>query len=156
MRRFKQELSKEECEEILRRNTSGVLAVIGDDGFPYGVPLNYSYNNDKIIFHSATKGHKNDALEKCNKVSFTVIDKDEIIPSERTSYFRSVICFGIANKLDGEAKMAKLLEMTDKYSSDYTTENIKEANMKINVLEVFEIDILHMSGKEAIELTRKR
>ena len=66
MRRFKQQLSKEECEEILNNCKSGVLAVIGDSGYPYAVPLSYVYFNDKIYFHCAKEGHKVDAIANNN------------------------------------------------------------------------------------------
>ena len=52
MRRFKQQLTMERCEEILQKGSYGVLAVLGDEGYPYTVPLNYHYHNGKIFFHS--------------------------------------------------------------------------------------------------------
>ena len=94
MRRKRQKLSKEECEEILFRGTSGVLAVSGDDGYPYAVPLSYLYENGKIFFHCAKTGHKLDSIHRNEKASFCVIDQDQIVPEEYTTYFRSVIVFG--------------------------------------------------------------
>ena len=77
MRRFKQELSKEECMEILKNEPRGVLSVLGDDGYPYGMPVTHWYNekNGKIYFHGAKSGHKIDAIKNCDKVSFCVYDK---------------------------------------------------------------------------------
>ena len=100
MRRNKQQLSCEECEEILRKSTAGVLAVSGDDGYPYAVPLSYVYCDNKIYFHSAKSGHKIDGIKNNSKVSFCVIAKDEIIPEKFTTYFRSVIVFGKARILE--------------------------------------------------------
>jgi len=94
MRRFRQALSQDDCAEVLRRNSSGVLAVSGDDGYPYAVPLSYVYAGSKLYFHCAPVGHKIDAIEKNSKVSFCVIDKDEVVPEKYTTYFRSVILFG--------------------------------------------------------------
>src|SRR5574344_2695673 len=82
MRRKKQQLSIEQVEKILKQNTSGVLAVFGDDGYPYAVPLSYVYTNSKIYFHGAKEGHKLDSIKNNEKVSFCVIDKDEIVPEK--------------------------------------------------------------------------
>lgn len=73
MRRKRQELPREECLEILREGTSGVLALLGDGGYPYAVPLSYVYDGGKIYFHSARAGHKLDALRGCDRASFCVI-----------------------------------------------------------------------------------
>ena len=94
MRRKKQALSNEENLAILMRGTSGVMAVSGDDDYPYAVPLSYVYHDSKIYFHCAASGHKLDAMRRNPKVSFCVIDRDEVIPQEYTTYFRSVIVFG--------------------------------------------------------------
>ena len=94
MRRHKQLLSKEECEKILYKATSGVLALEGDNNYPYTVPISYLYEDNKIYFHSAKSGHKIDSIKKNQKVSFCVIDQDKIVPEEYTTYFRSVIVFG--------------------------------------------------------------
>ena len=80
MRRKKQLLSEEACIAVLDRGTSGVLAVSGDDGYPYTVPLSYVYCDGKIYFHSAKSGHKIDAIKNSSKVSFCVIDQDKIVP----------------------------------------------------------------------------
>ena len=80
MRRKRQQLSEEECEVILKRGTSGVLAVSGDDGYPYAVPLSYVYDGGRLFFHCAKSGHKMDAMLRCSKVSFCVIDQDPDCP----------------------------------------------------------------------------
>ena len=99
MRRNKQALSEEECREILARCTSGTLAVLGDGGYPYAVPLSYVFNNGHIYFHCARSGHKLDAVRACDKVSFCVIDRDEVIPEKFTTKYRSVIVFGRAREV---------------------------------------------------------
>ena len=78
MRRKRQALSKEECEEILLRATSGVLAVSGDDGYPYAVPLSYVYEEGKLFFHCAKAGHKLDAIFRNEKASFGVVGQDKV------------------------------------------------------------------------------
>ena len=105
MRRKKQQLAPERVEEILSRRTAGTLAVLGDNGYPYAVPLSYVYHNGRIYFHCARAGHKLDAIRGCDKVSFCVIDQDEIVPAEFTTYFRSVIVFGRAREVSDPAEL---------------------------------------------------
>ena len=85
MRRKRQQLSREEAEAILERGTSGVLAVAGDNGYPYAVPLSYVYQDGKLWFHCAKSGHKLDAVRREEKASFCVIDQDLVVPED--SYF---------------------------------------------------------------------
>lgn len=94
LRRIGQELSLEESIDILIKGTSGVLALLGDNDYPYAVPISYAYDNSKLYFHGAKSGHKIDAIKKHDKASFCVIAQDKIRPEEYTTYFRSVIVFG--------------------------------------------------------------
>ncbi|MBS4025785.1 MAG: pyridoxamine 5'-phosphate oxidase family protein, partial [Clostridia bacterium] len=96
MRRKKQLMSLEDTLAVMDRCTNGVLACLGDDDYPYAVPVSYVYHKNKIYFHSAKAGHKVEAILKNPKVSFAVIDEDTIVGSEYTTYFRSVIAFGKA------------------------------------------------------------
>ncbi len=73
MRRKRQQLTESECAEILRRNTSGVLAVLGENGYPYAVPLSYIYDENALYFHCAKSGHRLDAIKSCEKLSFRTI-----------------------------------------------------------------------------------
>ena len=91
MRRKKQELSQQEVADILHKGTPGVLALLGDNDYPYAVPISYVYDGGKIYFHSAKSGHKIDAIQKTAKASFCVIDQDLVVPEEYTTYFSSVI-----------------------------------------------------------------
>lgn len=158
MRRKKQALSKEECDAILERGASGVLAVAGDGDYPYTVPLSYAYDNGKLYFHSAKSGHKIDAIGRNNKASFCVIDKDEIISEEFTTYFRSVIAFGILRILedDGE-KMEAIEKLALRYAPDSTAEDrSREIEKDWRALCLIELEIKHVTGKEAIELVRQK
>ena len=91
MRRSKQALSNEKCIEILNKNTSGVLALCGNQMEPYALPISYVYENHKIYFHCAKSGYKLDLIQENNQVSFCVIDQDVIVPEKYTTYFKSVI-----------------------------------------------------------------
>lgn len=158
LRRKKQALSKEDCTAVLNRGTSGVLALAGDNDYPYAVPVSYVYNEDKIYFHCARKGHKIDAILRNPKASFCVIDKDHIMPEEYTSYFRSVIVFGTIQIMeDEEEKRTAIDKLALKYAPDDTKENRKKAiDREWKPLCMLEMTPEHISGKEAIELVRVR
>ena len=82
MRRFKQQLPEDECSAILNTAYRGFLSVIGDNGYPYTVPINYVYVDGILYFHCAAEGHKLDALCVCDKACFTVIDTPEREPGD--------------------------------------------------------------------------
>ena len=157
MRRSRQLLSREDCESILNKQTSGVLSVYGDDGYPYGVPLSYVYADGKLYFHSAKTGHKIDAVRKNNKVSFTIIAQDNIVPEEYTTHFRSVIVFGRVRILENDTeKRAAIEQLAEKYMPDLKEGRLQEIDREFSRLCMLELTIDHMTGKEAIELVRAR
>lgn len=151
MRRSKQLLSQADIVAVMTRCTNGVLACLGDDNYPYAVPLSYVYFDDKIYFHSAKAGHKIDSILKNPKVSFSVIDEDMIVSAEYTTYFRSVIAFGKARiTADDELKSA-FRALVEKYSGDQPeTAKQKEITECIQTY-LIAIDVEHVTGKEAIE-----
>ena len=157
MRRKKQALSSEENIQVLNRGTSGVLAVSGDDDYPYAVPLSYVYHDNRIFFHCAKTGHNLDAITRNEKVSFCVIDKDQVVPEKYTTYFRSVIVFGKAHILDNEDQRRNAIKiLAAKYSPDYKQGRLQEIEREFNHVCLIELAIEHMSGKEAIELVKGR
>ena len=87
------------------------LALAGDDDCPYAVPISYAYSDSKLYFHGAKSGHKIDAIKRCDKASFCVIDKDDVVPEEYTTYFRSVIAFGKIRIMEEESEMRKAIEL---------------------------------------------
>lgn len=157
MRRFKQQLSTEETEKILKGCTSGVLAVIGDSGYPYGVPISYVYYGGALYFHSALRGHKIDAIKANSKACFTVIERDDVKPCEYTTYFRSVICFGrVAVIDDAEEKMRLARILGNRYNPGDDEALAKELAKGFKAMCVLKMDIEHITGKESIELVRMR
>ena len=154
MRRKRQQLTEAECIEILMKNTSGVLAVLGDNGYPYSVPLSYVYDNGSLYFHCAKSGHKLDAIKNCDKVSFCVIDQDLVVPEKYTTYFRSVIIFGQASVVDQEDEIRSAIEkLAVKYHPNDSKENRDSVIEKeYKAMCMVKIQIKHMTGKEAIEL----
>lgn len=155
MRRKNQLLSLEETISILEQETSGTLAVLGDDGYPYAVPLSYVYEDSKIYFHCAKTGHKMEAIINNDKVSFCIIAQDQIIPEEYTTYYRSVIVFGKARLLENEEKRHAVELLAKKYSPEDEAGRAKEIEESFNRVAMVEITIEHMTGKAALELVKK-
>ena len=154
-RKPKQALSSEEIEQIFSRNTAGVLAVSGDEDYPYAVPLSYVYLNGKIYFHGSKVGHKIDSLLRSDKVSFCVIDQDQVVGEEYTTYFRSVVAFGRARVLEGEEKLLPLVELCEKYYPGHLEQTRQKAENALKNVCIVEVAIEHMTGKIAMELVKK-
>jgi nitroimidazol reductase NimA-like FMN-containing flavoprotein (pyridoxamine 5'-phosphate oxidase superfamily) len=147
MRRKKQALSEEECIDILINEPRGVLAVLGDDEYPYALPLSHVYVDGKIYFHGTIKdSHKRDAIERHEKVSYCVMDKGT--KSDSWWYtFKSVIIFGKMRTIeDRDAKIEKLTQLGNKFfPSEEETKD--EIDRLLDVTELYEITIDHISGK---------
>lgn len=156
MRRKKQALSLEEIKEILERETCGILAVSGDNDYPYAVPLSFVYDseNSGLYFHCAKSGHKLDALKRNYKASFCVIGQDQIVPKEYTSYFKSVIVFGKMRILEDESEKRSAIEkLALKYApADKEADRRKAIDKDYKSVCLLELKIEHMTGKEALEL----
>jgi len=148
----KQILSKEKCDEIINKATSGVLCVLGDGDYPYGVPIGFAYKDNTIYFHGMPSGHKYDSMKKHEKVCLTIIETDQVVPEEYTTYFRSVIIFGRARIIEDVAEKHKIADLlVEKYSPNQGEDIHEMFKERIAWMGAFEIDIDHISGKEAIE-----
>ncbi|MBO5490680.1 MAG: pyridoxamine 5'-phosphate oxidase family protein [Desulfovibrio sp.] len=156
LRRKKQQLPEEACRAILARGTSGVLAVAGDGGYPYAVPLSYVYDGERIFFHCALSGHKLDAIARDDRVSFCVIDRDDVQPETYTTHFASVIVFGRARVLDEPGEKRRALEkLAARYSPEQEEGRTREISRLFDRVCMLELRIEHMSGKQARELAEK-
>lgn len=148
MRRFKQQLSEEEIDSILNKHTSGVLAVIGDDEYPYAIPISYTFDNQQLLFHSANEGHKIDAIKNNDKVSFCVIDQDDVMQETFTTHFRSVIVFGRASIITDPQHRQKALEsLVKKYSPDFLEKGQQEIRQAWDQVSILAVTIEHKTGK---------
>ena len=168
MRRIRQQLSKTETVCILERATSGTLALLGDNGYPYAVPISYVYAErlrvgeqssgiGKLYFHSALSGHKVDAIRKCEKASFCVIAQDDVVPEKYTTEYRSVIAFGRIHIIeDEEEKLAAARLLGDRYNPHQDEALQKEIESGLSRMLAIRFDIEHLTGKEGIELTKRR
>ena len=157
MRRFKQQLPGEECIQILKQATSGVLALAGDDGYPYAVPISHVYADGRLYFHSALTGHKVDAIHREPKCSFCVVAQDEIHSDEFTTYYRSVIAFGKIQILErDEDKLQALRLLGERFSPGNTQSLQREIDKDFSHVLILRMDIEHLTGKEAKELMKAR
>ena len=157
MRRNRQLLPEEESIAILENGTSGVLALSGDSGYPYAVPMSYVYNDRKLYFHSALNGHKIDAIRRNGLASFCVIAQDVVMPAEFTTRFRSVIAFGRIRIIDEPVEKRRTAELlAAKYDPDNLGNLDREMEKGFDRMCMIELEIEHLTGKEAIELARKK
>ncbi len=158
IRRVRQTMSDEKAIAILKNGSVGVLALLGDEGYPYSVPINYVYHEHKLYFHSAVAGHKIDAIRKYNKASFCVIAKDDVIPEKYTTFFKSAICFGKIRILEDLNEVRRTIELLAiKYHPTDSLEGREhEINRFWNKFVMIELDIEHLSAKQAIELVPKQ
>ena len=156
MRRGKQLLCMEDTIAVMDRCTNGVLACLGDEEYPYAVPLSYVYLNNKIYFHSAKTGHKIDSITKNPKVSFSVIDEDTIVSEKYTTYFRSVIAFGKARIVEGDERLEAFKALVEKYSGDQPEEAKHKEITGCTQAYVIAIDVEHITGNEAIEYVKAK
>ena len=155
MRRKKQQLSREETETILRRGSHGVLALLGNEGWPYALPISYVYNEGKLYFHCAARGHKLEAIAREPRASFCVVDADEVIPELFTTAYRSAIAFGRIRLLEDWGETLRALEaLGEKYSPGLDTG--AETEKYRDSVRVLEMSIEELSGKEGLELLRRR
>ncbi len=150
MRRINQQVSEEECKRILREEKRAAFSVIGDEGYPYTIPVNFYYDEEdnRIYLHGAATGHKTDAIKNCNKVCFTTWNQGYKTKGNWEWNATSVVVFGKASLLDDRSFWEdKLKKLALKY---YPTAEEAEAEMhtsSINKVQIIAIDIEHMTGK---------
>ena len=149
MRRFKQQVSEEECVRILKEEKRGVLSLHGEDGYPYGIPMDHWYceEDGKIYFHGAKTGHKIDALAKDNRVSYCVYDAGFRREGEWALNVNSVVVFGrISLVTDGEKARMICENLCRKFTDDeeYIRKELESALPRVQCLELV---IDHMTGK---------
>lgn len=153
MRRFKQALTAEECKEVLKTSKRGVLSVHGDDGYPYGIPVNHFYDEEKgkIYFHCAVTGHKTDAIKRNDKVSFVTTNGGEKREDEWFLRFQSVVVFGRAKLVEDEKEIEKICSaLCGKFGQgkEYEESEWKKYGKNVSCVE---ITIEHMTGKNVKE-----
>ncbi len=154
VRRKNKEINMEAVNQLLKTSRRGVLAVNGDDGYPYAIPINYLYSEEeqKIFFHGAKAGHKIDSIRKSDKVCFTVYGNETVKEEEKWAPFmQSVVVFGRCRLIESQEEILKRVkELAVKYypSMQLIDEEIAADGKHV---QMFEIEIEHMTGKEIQE-----
>lgn len=151
MRRQDKKLAQEEAYELLNSCDYGVLSTMGEDGYPYGIPLNYVYYDNCIYFHCANEGHKLDNIFYNRNISFCVVDNVKVIPDDFSTKFRSAIIFGKAKKvIDQDEKKDSLIQILEKYSKDFMKSGEQYLEAMWDRTTVIKIEIEHMTAKGKI------
>lgn len=147
MRKKDREVLGEDIEKILTNGEYGVLATVGENGYPYTVPLSYVYQDNSIYFHCAKEGHKLDNIEKNHKVSFCVVTDTEVLPGKFSTNYKSIIAFGEAKELTGVLKRDILFKFIEKYSQSFIEEGKRYIERAQDSAKIIEIEIEHITGK---------
>ena len=156
MRRKRQQLSEVESIGILQKATAGTLALLGDNDYPYAVPISYVYHERKLYFHSALAGHKVDAIRNCDKASFCVINKDDVQPEKYTTFFRSVIAFGRIHIIEDEQEKQETARLLgNRYNPNQEEALQKELEKGLARMVMIRFDMEHLTGKQAIEMVKQ-
>ena len=154
MARIREQIPNEECIEILKTQLRGVLSVLGDDDYPYGIPINHYYceADGKLYFHGGTKGHRIDAMRSHGKASFCVLDEGR--PEQEGGWalrFRSVIVFGRLEEVEDHDRAIEITRaLCHKFTSDeaYIEKEIENAGARTMVVC---LTPEHMTGKTVLE-----
>lgn len=148
MRRSDKLRPETDAIEMLQNAKYGTLAVLGDEGYAYAVPMNHVYLDGKLYFHCAGEGHKLDAIKKNPKVSYCVVGSEEIDQEKVTTIYKSAICFGTARVIeDEEERRFVLQEIIKTLIKDNLENGMAYAEKMLEKTTCFVIDIEHMTGK---------
>ena len=154
LRRADHALTKNDLLQLLRTERRGVLAMTGDGGYPYAVPVNFYYDEkeERILFHGSRAGHKADSLKRDDRVCFTVYGGETILPEEPWApVMRSAVVFGRCAPLTDPNETLRTLRLfAQKYYPDENTLR-EEIGRSGRAVRMYAIRIEHMSGKEIRE-----
>lgn len=143
------QLPQEQALEMLKQAPYGIIALEGDDKYPYAVPVNYAYADNRIYLHGAVEGHKIDAAKRSEKVSFCVVTKADIVPEAYNCLYLSAIAFGkIRIAEDEEEKRRALERIIDKYSKGFEEGGHKYIKASWDEVQVLVIELEHITGKK--------
>ena len=149
MRRGEKAVDAAEAEAMLRAQDYGVLSVAGDSGYPYGVPVNYVYDDGKIYFHSTSaESHKIEAIRRNEKVSFTVVGQHEVLPEKLNTRYSSVVVFGRARVLVSREERKEAVRLLLARLAPHLVKDAEKLyKAREAELVIVEISAEHISGK---------
>lgn len=152
MRRTKQALNKDDINQILEKGEYGIFSTIGEEGFPYGLPLSYVWDGTAIYFHCFLEGLKLENLRKNNKCCVTVVGDTKVLPKEFTTEYESVIVFGEGSLVeDEEEKLASLMKLSEKYSMEAIDAAPAFIEKFLPKTKVIKVTPVHVTGKTSKE-----
>lgn len=152
MRRNQQQLSLNETLQHLEESNCGVLSLCGDDGYPYGVPLNHVYTDGKLYFHCGKIGHKIDLISQNSKACYTVILQGDVIPETFSTRFISIVVFGQIRLLQSDDEKRHAIELLAEHLSpgeDLVIARKNEIESSWSALCMLEMTLEHVTGKRS-------
>lgn len=147
VRRKDRSLEEKDAIEVLKNGEYGVLSMVGENDYGYGVPLSYVYLENAIYFHCAREGQKLDSIEKNNKVSFSVVGRTKLLPEKFSTEYESTIIFGKATEVNDGEKERALFAIIEKYSPKYTESGMEYIKRAANKTRVIKVSIENICGK---------
>ncbi len=147
IRANKKQLTDSEMIEVLDKAEYGILSTIGEDGYPYGVPVNFVYKDGNIYFHCDIEGHKVDNLTYNNKVSFCAVTDVEVLAKEFNTKFKSVVAFGEAKEVEGDEKIQAFMLILEKFSKEFLESGKKYVEASGHKAKIYRIEVEHMRAK---------
>lgn len=149
MRRQDKGVAADRAIRLLAECDYGVLSTVGDDGQPYGLPLNYVYKDKHIYFHCALSGHKIQNIKNSPRVSFCVVGDTKVLPSRFSTEYESVVVFGLAEEAQGAERSKALFWLLEKYSPGFIEEGKRYIEKHDQATKVIKIRITQISGKKS-------
>lgn len=153
IRKKKNEISIEASKNLLHNARRGVLAVNGENGYPYAIPVNYLYDeeNQRIYFHGSRVGYKVDAIKSCDKICFTVFGNETIKKEAWAPFLQSVVIFGRCRLIEDPSMAMELLKRFARkfYPNEHMID--EEISFSGKAVQMYEIEIEYLSGKEVQE-----
>lgn len=149
MYKKERQLSDDMAKELFAKGNHGTLAVNGDDGYPYAVPVNYVYKNESIYIHSAKYGYKIDAVKRDSRVCFSAILNSAVKQDKFTAAYQSVVAFGRISFVEDETEKRNILEeFIYKMSPDFIEGGMKFVNGAIGKTALLKIEVEEIKGKQ--------
>ena len=148
MYKKERQIPDEKVKQMLTDAREGTLAMYGDDGYPYALPMNYVYLNDAIYIHTAKYGYKIDALNMNQKVCFSVIVRSKIAPELFTTKYESIVATCDAEFIEDDSERHLVMEtFIERYSPDFHEGGMKFIKASLSKTAIVKLNIKEVKGK---------
>ena len=159
MRRKDRQLTEQEAWAVLRQEKHGVLSVVGDEGWPYAVPMNYIVWDGNLYLHCAKAGYKLDAVRRDGRVCFTVVSRGEVIPAHITTLYESVIVKGTADEVTEEEQcriiLTRLVEGLGDVTEEIKTQYVEKKVKNTALLRIRPVQVTGKANRSYIPVTQR-